>query len=105
MSYDLTIHTQKSSAVPTLDYVRSVHDGLRRSLNISGAWFELATDEPRGADAKWFLENDGFFDPQCKRAFEVFCEQQQIKGKPLTEEAALRFMVHEAGAHLATVML
>ena len=58
MSYDLTIHTQKSSAVPTLDYVRSVHDGLRRSLNISGAWFELATDEPRGADAKWFLEND-----------------------------------------------
>ena len=105
MSYDLTLHTKKSSAVPTLEYVRSVHDELRRSMNASSAWFELGLHEPRAADAKWFLENDGFFDPQCKRAFDAFCQQRQIKSDPLTEETALAFMNHQDGAHLASVTL
>lgn len=105
MSYDLIIHTQKSSAIPALEYVTAVHDELRRSLNASGAWFELRLHEPRAADAKWFLENDGFFDPQWKIAFDAFCQQRQIKSDPLTEETALEFMIHQDGAHLASVTL
>jgi hypothetical protein len=105
MSYDLTIHTQKSSTIPALEHVRSVHDDLRRSLNASGAWFELGLHQLRAADAKWFMENDGLFDPQCKRAFEAFCREQQIVSDPLSEETALRFMLHQDGAHLASVIL
>lgn len=105
MSYDVTIHTQRSSAIPDLKHVKAIHDELRRSLNASGAWFELGLHEPRAADAKWFLENDGFFDPQWKRAFEAFCEQRQIKNDPLTKKSALEFMIHQEGAHLASVTL
>ena len=105
MSYDLTIHTRKSGALPTPQYVRSVHEELRRSLNASEAWFELALHEPRAADAKWFLENDGLFDPQCKRAFEAFCQDRHINSRLLTEETALQFMIHQNGAHLASVKL
>src|SRR5215471_18216840 len=105
MSYNLTIHTPKSGAVPTAEYVRSVHEDLRRALNESGAWFELALHEPRAADAKWFLENDGLFDAQCKRAFEAYCQERHINSGLLTEETALQFMIHEDGAHLASVKL
>jgi hypothetical protein len=104
MSYDLTIHTKKATP-PTQEYARSVHDELRHSLNASGAWFELAPHHPRAADAKWFLENDGFFDPRCKLAFDAFCQQRQISSNPLTEEAALEFMNHQDGVHLASVTL
>lgn len=51
------------------------------------------------------MENDGLFDPQCKRAFEAFCRQHQLVSAPLSEEAALRFMLHEDGAHLASITL
>ncbi len=105
MSYDLAVNTPKSSSVPSVEYVRSVHNELRHSLEASGAWFELTIHEPQGGEAKWFLENDGFFDPEYKRAFEVFCQQRQIASEPLTEETALRFIVHKDGAHLATVAL
>ena len=105
MSYDLTIHTHESSTIPALEHIRSVHDHLRRSLDASGAGFELGLHQPRAADAKWFMENDGLFDPQCKRAFEAFCREQQIASEPLSEEAALRFMLHEDGAHLASIQL
>jgi hypothetical protein len=105
MSYDLTIHTQKSGTSPTLEYIKSVHDELRQSLDASGAWFELVPHHPRAADAKWFLENDGFFDLRCKQAFEAFCRQHQIESEPLREQTALEFMNHQDGAHLASVTL
>ncbi len=105
MAYDLVIQTQKGIQVPSADYVRSVNEQLRSALDATSAWFELIAHQLRGAQAKSFLENDGLLDADYRRAFENFCLQEHINREPLTENVALRFVVYDNGAHLATVAL
>lgn len=104
MAYDLSIYGHKNEALPTEERVRLLKE-LRTALDAAGSWYKMSVPETSGATAKWFLENDGFFDPECKTAFQKFCTLQGIEIDPLTEDKALSFMIHQYGIHLATVSL
>lgn len=64
---------------------------------------EALLHEVSASFAKWFLEEDMFDEPASKERFARFCAERGLTADPLTEDAALLFLVFEDGAHLATV--
>ena len=105
MSYDLTLNTPRSNVLLSDREVGSVHDRLSRALSSCGGISEFLLHKPSGEKAKWFLENDGFFDPDYRKKFVAFCHRERLSTDPLSEEVALRFMSHDDGLHLATVSM